>query len=49
MLSFDAQNIINRENVAQKVYDPQKQEIRLIRNLGIVPVISWKVEFGVKR
>jgi hypothetical protein len=48
ILSFDAQNIINRENVAQKVYDPQKKEIRLIRNLGIVPVISWKVEFGVK-
>jgi len=49
ILSFDAQNIINRENVAQKVYDPQKQEIRVIRNLGIIPVISWKVEFGAKR
>lgn len=48
ILSFDAQNIINRENVAQKVYDPQRKEIRVIRNLGIVPVISWKVEFGFK-
>ncbi len=46
MLSFDAQNIINRQNVAQKIYDPQRQEIRVIRNLGIVPVFSWKVEFG---
>lgn len=47
ILSFDAQNIINRQNVAGKVYDPQKDEIRVIRNLGIVPVISWKVEFGI--
>jgi hypothetical protein len=48
ILSFDAQNIINRQNVAFKVYDPQKDEIRIIRNLGIIPVVSWKVEFGIK-
>lgn len=45
VLSFDAQNIINRQNVARKVYDNSKQSIRIERSLGIVPVISWKVEF----
>lgn len=49
ILSVDIQNVINRKNVAQKVYDPQKDNIRIIRNLGIVPVISWKVEFGIKK
>jgi hypothetical protein len=48
ILTFDAQNIINRQNVAYKVYDPQRDEIRIIRNLGIIPVVSWKVEFGIK-
>jgi len=47
VFSFDAQNIINRENVAREVYDPERQEIRIVRNLGIVPVLSWKVMFGI--
>lgn len=47
-LSFDAQNIINRENVAREVYDAEKQQIITARNLGIVPVMSYKVEFGIK-
>ncbi|MCS6819021.1 MAG: hypothetical protein NZ522_03650, partial [Chitinophagales bacterium] len=46
ILSFDAQNIIDRRNVAFKIYDAQKQEVKIIRNLGIIPVISWKAEFG---
>ena len=47
VFSFDAQNIINRENVATRIYDPEKQVIVTKRNLGIVPVFSWKVEFGI--
>lgn len=47
VFSFDAQNIINRENIAREVYDPEEQEIRIVRNLGIVPVLSWKVMFGI--
>lgn len=46
VLSFDAQNIINRQNVARFVYDPELQQIRTVRNLGIVPVVSWKIYFG---
>jgi hypothetical protein len=45
VLSFDAQNVINRQNVARKVYDASKQSIRVEKSLGIVPVLSWKVEF----
>jgi hypothetical protein len=47
IFSFDAQNIINRENVAGKIYNPATQQIEVKRNLGIVPVFSWKVEFGI--
>ncbi len=47
MLSFDAQNIINRNNVAARIYNPETQMIETKTNLGIVPVFSWKVEFGI--
>jgi hypothetical protein len=49
VLSFDAQNVINRQNVAYKVFDPATASIVVKRNLGIIPVISWKVDFGIKR
>ncbi len=48
VLSFDAQNVINRENVARKVYNPETQQIEVKRNLGIVPVVSWKVQFSTR-
>ena len=47
ILSFDAQNLINRNNVAAKVYNPDTQMIETKTNLGIVPVFSWKIEFGI--
>lgn len=47
-LSFDAQNIINRQNVADVVYNPDTQTIKTEKNLGIVPVLAWKIEFGIK-
>lgn len=47
VFSFDAQNLINRQNVAREVYDPEKQQVTFARNLGIVPVLSWKVMFGI--
>ena len=46
-LSFDAQNLTNRLNVADKVYDPITQTIKTELNLGIVPVLAWKIEFGL--
>ncbi|MDB5283193.1 MAG: TonB-dependent receptor, partial [Bacteroidota bacterium] len=49
VLSFDAQNVINRLNVADKIYDPVTQTIKTEKNLGIVPVMSWKIDFGIGR
>ena len=46
--SFDAQNIINRLNVEDEIYDPASRTILIERNLGIVPVLAWKIEFGIK-
>ncbi|MFN8288317.1 MAG: TonB-dependent receptor [Chitinophagales bacterium] len=48
ILSFDAQNVINRENVARQIYNPETQLIEIKRNLGIVPVISWKIQFSTR-
>ncbi len=47
ILAFDAQNLINRNNVAARIYNPETQMIETKTNLGIVPVFSWKVEFGI--
>ena len=46
--SLDFQNIINRLNVEDEIYDPASRSIIIERNLGIIPVISWKIEFGIK-
>ncbi|MCS6935409.1 MAG: carboxypeptidase-like regulatory domain-containing protein [Chitinophagales bacterium] len=47
VLSFDAQNVINRRNPARVVYNPDNQKIETRRSLGIVPVLSWKVYFAI--
>ncbi len=47
VFSFDAQNMVNRNNVAARIYNPETQIIETKTNLGIVPVFSWKVEFGI--
>ncbi len=47
ILAFDAQNLINRNNVAARIYNPETQMIETRTNLGIVPVFSWKIEFGI--
>jgi hypothetical protein len=47
IFAFDAQNLINRHNVAARIYNPETQMIETRTNLGIVPVFSWKVEFGI--
>lgn len=47
-LGVDTQNIINRHNVADKIYNPETQMIEIKKNLGAVPVFSWKIEFGIK-
>ncbi len=45
ILALDIQNVINRLNVATKVYNKNTQQIETKKNLGIIPVLSYKVEF----
>lgn len=47
VISIDIQNVINRENVAYRSYDREAKAIVYRRNLGIIPVLSYKVEFGL--
>lgn len=49
VFSFDAQNIINRKNIAAQIYNTETGKVEFKRNLGIVPVFSWKVYFSVGR
>ena len=45
ILAIDVQNIINRLNIAHREYDRNTQSIIYHRNLGIVPILSFKIEF----
>ena len=47
-LSLDAQNITNRLNVEDQIYDPVSRSVITETNLGIIPILSWKIEFGLK-
>lgn len=44
-LSLDLQNATNRLNVFGRFYDPLKQEVITINQIGILPVLNYKVEF----
>lgn len=44
-IGVEMQNVINRENVAAQVYDKATQKLIYKRNLGIVPVFYFKVQF----
>jgi hypothetical protein len=46
-VSFDAQNIINRQNVEDIIYNEISRNIQVEDNLGIIPVLSWKIQFGI--
>ena len=45
ILSLDIQNVINRLNVAYGQYDKDTHTIVFQKNLGIIPVLSYKVQF----
>lgn len=45
LISFDAQNIINRQNVAGRTFNPISGAVETRKNLGIIPVLSYKIEF----
>lgn len=42
ILSLDIQNLTNRRNEAFYFYDSLNQEISLNRQLGLIPILSWK-------
>lgn len=44
-IGVEMQNVINRENVAAQVYDNATKSLIYKRNLGIVPVFYFKVQF----
>ena len=45
--SVDIQNVINRLNVEAQIYDPITRTVVIQKNLGIIPVFAWKIEFGL--
>lgn len=44
-LSLDIQNLTNRENVYNQTYDEEKNKIVTNRQVGLIPVLNYKVEF----
>lgn len=44
-LSLDIQNLTNRRNVAYSMYDKDAGKVNYSYNLGIIPVLSYKVVF----
>lgn len=47
-LSLDIQNATNRENTAFSYYDTQAGQIVEKKQLGIIPIINYRMEFGGK-
>lgn len=47
-LSLDIQNATNRENTAFSYYDTQARQIVEKKQLGIIPIINYRMEFGGK-
>lgn len=44
-LSFDAQNVTNRENVRDEIYDPGLNALTFRFQSGLIPVFSFQVDF----
>ena len=45
VISMDIQNLYGRENDAFHYYDPVKDRVELQKQLGMLPVISYRLEF----
>lgn len=43
VISLDIQNVLNRQNEAFYYYDPVLNENVLQRQLGLIPILSWRV------
>jgi hypothetical protein len=44
-ISLDIQNVTNRENDAYYYYEPLTQETTLKKQLGLIPILSWRVDW----
>ena len=44
-LVFDIQNVSNRQNVAYDDYNPSTNEVERFTQVGLLPIISYKIEF----
>jgi len=45
VFSFDIQNVTNRQNIAFQYYDFLKQQVVTKYQLGIIPLLSYRLEF----
>lgn len=44
-LKLDIQNLFNRQNIYGQYYDNNTQSIRTVYQMGIIPIVSYKLEF----
>jgi hypothetical protein len=42
---LDIQNLTGRENLAEKFYNASTQSIKNVEQIGLIPIISYRVEF----
>lgn len=45
VIAFDVENVLNRMNVYNRYFDKKTKQIENNNNLGILPILSFKVEF----
>ncbi len=45
VISLDIQNVLNRQNDAYYYFDPVLDETVLQKQLGLIPILSWRVVF----
>lgn len=45
ILSLDLQNVTGQENIAYRFFDPQANEVITKYQLGLIPILTYRVEF----
>ena len=43
VISLDIQNVMNRQNDAYYYFDPLLDKVQLQKQLGLIPILSWRV------
>ena len=47
IISLDIQNVINHQNIYSAYYDVNTQNIEKSYQLGLIPVLNYRIEFWV--